>query len=312
MGARIAAMAHHPNDGNHAGTNLSTPFNVLPFCLSVSRTSLSLSPFSPLFLPLLVARFSADTSPRYRLSSTPRHFRFRWSNQPIWVRFFDPPATFTQHTSPFYSTFAIIRTRRPFIRPVFASVSRLTHLRPISRGAKRWWIPMIEPGTWRRDTILNQANCSRFIIDEVCIKWFLVWRERGKLFQDRGEDPSSHFPRNKSGILLIQIQLLKFLFSTNWWPRLILVRNRDGAVPRFSEQGRTLWRKKERKKKKEWRKNGSNEWKRGGTKERKISFLLLAATSLIHRMRIAGWILDELYSTSARPNYWIRWEILIR
>lgn len=143
--------------------------------------SLSLSPFSPLFLPLLVARFSADTSPRYRLSSTPRHFRFRWSNQPIWVRFFDPPATFTQHTSPFYSTFAIIRTRPyvcPFIRPVLASVSRLTHLRPISRGAKRWWIPMIEPGTWRRDTILNQANCSRFIIDEVCIKWFLVWRER--------------------------------------------------------------------------------------------------------------------------------------
>lgn len=137
-----------------------------------------------------------------------------------------------------------------------------------------------------------------------------------KLFQDRGEDPSSHFLRNKSGILLIQIQLLKFLFSTNWWPRLILVRNRDGAVPRFSEQGRTLWRRQEekkgKKKKKEWRKNGSNEWKRGGTKERKISFLLLAATSLIHRMRIAGWILDELYSTSARPNYWIRWEILIR
>lgn len=273
MGARIAAMAHHPNDGNHAGTNLPTPFNVLPFCLSVSRTSLSLSPFSPLFLPLLVARFSADTSPRYRLSSTPRHFRFRWSNQPIWVRFFDPPATFTQHTSPFYSTFAIIRTRPyvcPFIRPVLASVSRLTHLRPISRGAKRWWIPMIEPGTWRRDTILNQANCSRFIIDEVCIKWFLVWRERGKLFQDRGEDPSSHFLRNKSGILLIQIQLLKFLFSTNWWPRLILVRNRDGAVPRFSEQGRTLWRRQEEKKGKKKRKSeGKTEATNGKEEGRK-------------------------------------------
>lgn len=241
---------------------------------------LSLSPLSPLFLPLLVARFSADTSPRYRLSSTPRHFRFRWSNQPIWVRFFDPPATFTQHTSPFYSTFAIIRTRPyvcPFIRPVFASVSRLTHLRPISRGAKRWWIPMIEPGTWRRDTILNQANCSRFIIDEVCIKWFLVWRERGKLFQDRGEDPSSHFPRNKSGILLIQIQLLKFLFSTNWWPRLILVRNRDGAVPRFSEQGRTLWRRQEEKKgkKKERVKEKRKQRMEKRRDERKEDFILV-------------------------------------
>lgn len=52
MGARIAAMAHHPNDGNHAGTNLPTPFNVLPFCLSVSRTSLSLSlPFPLSFSP---------------------------------------------------------------------------------------------------------------------------------------------------------------------------------------------------------------------------------------------------------------------
>lgn len=50
MGARIAAMAHHPNDGNHAGTNLPTPFNVLPFCLSVSL-SLFLSLFPSLSPP---------------------------------------------------------------------------------------------------------------------------------------------------------------------------------------------------------------------------------------------------------------------
>lgn len=45
MGARIAAMAHHPNDGNHAGTNLPTP---LPpprslSALAVPPTSVALS-----------------------------------------------------------------------------------------------------------------------------------------------------------------------------------------------------------------------------------------------------------------------------
>lgn len=50
-------------------------------------------------------------------------------------------------------------------------------------------------------------------------------------------------------------------------------------------------------------KNFEGAWK--GERSRKISFLLLSTTSLIHRIRIAGWILDELYSTSARSNYWI-------
>lgn len=37
-------------------------------------------------------------------------------------------------------------------------------------------------------------------------------------------------------------------------------------------------------------------------------FLLLPRWSLIHRMRIVVWIVDELYSTSTSSIYWIRWE----
>lgn len=119
------------------------PFNVLPFRLS-DRISLSLSPFSLLFLSLLASRaifcwhfasiaalFDASTLP-LSLIQPPL------LQHPIWVRFFGPPATFTQHA--FIQRFpSSTRTRPyvcPFIRPVFASVSRLTHLRPISLLAR--------------------------------------------------------------------------------------------------------------------------------------------------------------------------------
>lgn len=150
MGARIAAMAHHPNDGNHAGTNLPTPFNALPFCLSVSRSylslslsislSLTLSPFSSLFLPdasraIFCWHFASIPTLPLSLIQPPLSPRL-----PYLGALFRPARNF--HTAHFAVLFNVrhhpyVRPYVcPFIRAVFASVSRLTHLRPISLLAR--------------------------------------------------------------------------------------------------------------------------------------------------------------------------------
>lgn len=73
MGARIAAMAHHPNDGNHAGTTTSLPSFSIPLWATLSRSLPS--PFHSLYEthsgslspdPTFLLTLCCEASPRFR------------------------------------------------------------------------------------------------------------------------------------------------------------------------------------------------------------------------------------------------------
>lgn len=205
MGARIAAMAHHSNDGNHAGTNLPTPFNALSFrftIVSLSPPPLSFLSFS-LCQPLaLVARFSADTSPRY--AALRRHDT---------SAFADPTtlSAFSTRPQPSHSRF-IQRYPPSSVRPfgfvhlsdhVFASVSRLTHFTTHFARCKTMMNTDDRTGTWHRDTQTKPtgrgSSLTRFVLSG-----FSSYRENRESclhpfensFEEIEEDPKNHFLRN--------------------------------------------------------------------------------------------------------------------
>lgn len=175
---------------------------------SVSRSYLSLPPplsflsFS-LCQPLaLVARFSADTSPRY--AALRRHDT---------SAFADPTtlSAFSTRPQPSHSRF-IQRYPPSSVRPfgfvhlsdhVFASVSRLTHFTTHFARCKTMMNTDDRTGTWHRDTQTKPtgrgSSLTRFVLSG-----FSSYRENRESclhpfensFEEIEEDPKNHFLRN--------------------------------------------------------------------------------------------------------------------
>lgn len=102
MGARIAAMAHHPNDGNHAGTNLPThlaPSRSVPLPYPSPNEYNPLTPsrsYSRDFLLTLcpdTARWHRDTS-AFADRTLRLPFPFSTRHVPYPVRLFRPTVAF--------------------------------------------------------------------------------------------------------------------------------------------------------------------------------------------------------------------------
>ena len=156
-------MAHHPNDGNHAGTNLPTPFApslVLSLRSTIPPTTrfsfflffpFSLRPPPPLSLSLstslstyltrstvLVARFSADTLPwRYLFGAAALPLSLIERSDPRSLPLTLPPFRRSPYLARFFGSCSIVPLLRTFAicivhlfvqsPPPFASISWLTH-----------------------------------------------------------------------------------------------------------------------------------------------------------------------------------------